>query len=84
MLGLPSNQRKRPWRPMARFDIFWRALTDAAAKETLMNPIRHQNKIQGLIQVAQFFLSTSGHQAARRKGMKQNEKIIRRYDKLSR
>jgi hypothetical protein len=48
-----------------------------------MNPIAmpHRNKLGGLVQVAQFFLSTSGHQAARRRGMKQNEKIIRRYDK---
>ena len=38
-----------------------------------MNPIPHQNKLRGLIQVAQFFLSTSGHQAARRRGMKQKK-----------
>jgi hypothetical protein len=45
-----------------------------------MNPIPHW-KLGGLIQFAQFFLSTSGHQAARRRHMKQNEKLIRRYDK---
>jgi hypothetical protein len=46
-----------------------------------MNPIPRWNKLGGFIQFAQFFLSTSGHQAARRRHMKQNEKLIRRYDK---
>jgi hypothetical protein len=42
-----------------------------------------RNKLRGFIDVVQFFLSISGHQAARRRGMKQNEEIIRRYDKTS-
>jgi hypothetical protein len=46
-----------------------------------MNLVPHRNKLGALVRFAQLFLSTSGHQAATRKHLKQNEKIIRRYDK---
>jgi hypothetical protein len=46
-----------------------------------MNFVPRRNRLGALVRLAKLFLSTSGHQAATRKHLKQNEKIIRLHDK---
>lgn len=46
-----------------------------------MDLVSHRNKLKVLIRLGQLLLSPTGHHAATRRHLKENEKIIRRYDK---